>query len=205
MHRSPFLFPRNEPKIILTPKFSHQNWELAQRGSPCKGPVSAMKRGCCRRAKRALINDCSPVKLPNWVEGYLSTKKATALLCVTLTAHISQVRLHSQPSNSTDQRESTVPRQAQCAELPPALQYQIQHLFCFAALLWAGGGAYTAPAPIAQGAECWYLQVKSRASLSRWQHLWLSNHFQLVITICSLWKGLKPAQQVSVFLFGGQV
>lgn len=96
-------------KIILTLKLSHQKWEeLAQRGSPFKGPVSAMKRGCCRRAKRALINDCRPVKLPNWVEGYLSTKKATALLCVTLTVHITQVRQHSQPSNR-DRCESTVP------------------------------------------------------------------------------------------------
>lgn len=76
---------------------------------------------------------------------------------------------------------------------------------CFAALLWASGGAYTAPVSIAQGAECGYLQVKSRASLSRWQHQCLSNHFHLVITICSLWRWVKPAQQVSVFLFRGQV
>lgn len=31
----------------------------------------ARNRGCCRRAKSALTRDCSPVRLPNWVEGYL--------------------------------------------------------------------------------------------------------------------------------------
>lgn len=36
----------------------------------------ARKRGCCRRAKRALTRDCSPVKLPNCVEGYLLRTKS---------------------------------------------------------------------------------------------------------------------------------
>lgn len=31
----------------------------------------AKNSGCCRRAKSALIRDCSPVRLPNCVEGYL--------------------------------------------------------------------------------------------------------------------------------------
>lgn len=31
----------------------------------------ARNRGCCRSAKRALTRDCSPVRLPNCVEGYL--------------------------------------------------------------------------------------------------------------------------------------
>lgn len=31
----------------------------------------ARNKGCCRRAKSALTRDCSPVRLPNCVEGYL--------------------------------------------------------------------------------------------------------------------------------------
>lgn len=31
----------------------------------------ARNSGCCRRAKSALTRDCSPVRLPNCVEGYL--------------------------------------------------------------------------------------------------------------------------------------
>lgn len=44
---------------------------LTHRGSPWRGPIIARNRGCCRRAKRALIRDCRPVRLPNCVEGYL--------------------------------------------------------------------------------------------------------------------------------------
>lgn len=37
----------------------------------------ARNRGCCRRAKSALTSDCSPVRLPNWVEGYLPGQQRT--------------------------------------------------------------------------------------------------------------------------------
>lgn len=44
---------------------------LTHRGSPPRGPIMARNSGCCRRAKSALTKDCSPVRLPNCVEGYL--------------------------------------------------------------------------------------------------------------------------------------
>lgn len=37
----------------------------------------ARNSGCCRRAKSALTRDCSPVRLPNWVEGYLPRQEKT--------------------------------------------------------------------------------------------------------------------------------
>lgn len=40
----------------------------------------ARNRGCCRRAKSALTSDCSPVRLPNWVEGYLPGQQGTCHL-----------------------------------------------------------------------------------------------------------------------------
>lgn len=50
---------------------------LTHRGSPWRGPIMARNRGCCRRAKSALTRDCSPVRLPNWVEGYLQGQQTT--------------------------------------------------------------------------------------------------------------------------------
>lgn len=48
---------------------------LTHRGSPSRGPTMAMKRGCWSRAKRALIRDCIPVRLPNCEDGYLQGTK----------------------------------------------------------------------------------------------------------------------------------
>lgn len=45
-----------------------------QRGSPCRGPIIAINRGCCSRANTALTRDCMPVRLPNREEGYLETQ-----------------------------------------------------------------------------------------------------------------------------------
>lgn len=38
---------------------------LTQSGSPFRGPIMAMNKGCCSRANKALTRDCIPVRLPN--------------------------------------------------------------------------------------------------------------------------------------------
>lgn len=61
--------------LSLGPTSQEQNGDtltlLTHRGSPPRGPIMARNSGCCRRAKSALTRDCSPVRLPNCVEGYL--------------------------------------------------------------------------------------------------------------------------------------
>lgn len=85
-HFSPTAWPQG-PLTGFCPKFPHcllslgptfpgAEWGdtptlLTHRGSPPRGPIMARNSGCCRRAKSALTRDCSPVRLPNCVEGYL--------------------------------------------------------------------------------------------------------------------------------------
>lgn len=61
-----------------------------------------MKRGCCSRAITALIIDCSPIRVPKWLEGYLRENGQLFLKSISVCKDDDEVEyLHSSIQAST--------------------------------------------------------------------------------------------------------